>query len=37
MSGGGRIGNTGFVSLAMKLGAHWGIHNPFDIEKPVEA
>jgi len=36
MSGGGRIGNTDFVSLAVKLGADCGIHKPFDIEKPVE-
>lgn len=36
MSGGGRVGNTDFVSLAMKLGADCGIHKPFDIEKPVE-
>jgi DNA-binding response OmpR family regulator len=36
MSGGGRIGNTDFVALAMKLGADCGIHKPFDIEKPVE-
>jgi len=36
MSGGGRVGNTDFVSLAMKLGADCGIYKPFDIEKPVE-
>jgi len=36
MSGGGYIGNTDFVSLAVKLGADCGIHKPFDIEKPVE-
>jgi len=36
MSGGGRIGNTDFVSLAVKLGADCGIHKPFEIEEPVE-
>src|SRR5271154_3501930 len=36
MSGGGRVGNTDFVALALKLGADCGIHKPFDIEKPVE-
>lgn len=36
MSGGGRVGNTDFVALALKLGADCGIHKPFDIEKPIE-
>jgi DNA-binding response OmpR family regulator len=36
MSGGGRIGNMDFVTLATMLGANAGLHKPFDDIELIE-
>jgi DNA-binding response OmpR family regulator len=36
MSGGGRIGNMDFVTLATALGANAGLHKPFDDLELIE-
>jgi len=36
MSGGGRIGNSYYVTIAMALGANVGLHKPFDDDELVD-
>lgn len=36
MSGGGRIGNSDYVTIAKALGADAGLHKPFDDDQLVE-
>jgi len=37
MSGGGRLGNMDFVSVAVALGANIGLHKPFDNDELASA